>query len=174
MTGAMDARDPKAFVSAANSTPPAHDKEMARRFLAGLDPNATRFTFQFLSDCGTGPAQVFHGTLDELWSQVLVLNTPQQGVGVFVTIAETDFKGRKAANIFRPRALYVDADGSEQVVHCTSVLSACGVYPSMAVNSGRGCHFYFCTEVPLKQFSDLQERLITRLGTDPAVQTYPV
>ena len=29
---------------------PKHDKEMTRRFLAGLDPNATRSTFQFFSD----------------------------------------------------------------------------------------------------------------------------
>jgi hypothetical protein len=58
--------------STVNSTPVAHDKEMARKFLAGLDPNATRFTFQFFSDCGTGRAQIFHGTLDEVWPKVLV------------------------------------------------------------------------------------------------------
>lgn len=28
----------------------AHDKDMARDFLAGLDPNAGRFTFQFFGD----------------------------------------------------------------------------------------------------------------------------
>ena len=72
---------------------PKHDKEMARRFLAGLDPNSTRFTFQFFNDRGSGGAQIIHGTLDELWPKVLALNTPQQGVGVFVTIAETDFQG---------------------------------------------------------------------------------
>jgi hypothetical protein len=86
-------------------TTPAHDKEMARRFLAGLDPNATKFTFQFFSDSAAGHAQIFHGTLDEVWPKVLALNTPQQGVGVFVTINETDFKGRKVENIVRPRAL---------------------------------------------------------------------
>jgi hypothetical protein len=94
----------------------------------------------------------------------------QQGVGVFVVIAETDLKGRKAENIVRARALYVDADGIEQVKHCTSVLNARGVYPSMAVNSGRGCHFYFCTDVLLNQFSELQKQLISKLGTDPTVK----
>jgi hypothetical protein len=84
---------------------PAHDKEIARRFLAGLDPRATKFTFQLFSDCGGGRAQIFHGALDEVWPKVLALNTPQRGVGVFVVIAETDFKGRKAENIVRPRAL---------------------------------------------------------------------
>jgi hypothetical protein len=148
---------------------PTHDKDMARKFLAGLDPNGTRFTFQFFNDSGSDGAQIFHGMLDELWPKVLVLNTPEQGMGVFVTIAETDFKGRKAANIVRPRALYVDADGDKQAQHCINILNACGVYPSMAVNSGRGCHFYICTDVPLNQFSVLQKRLITKLGTDPAV-----
>jgi hypothetical protein len=45
---------------------PKHDKEMASRFLAGLDPNATRFTFQFFGDCGGRHAEIFHGTLDEV------------------------------------------------------------------------------------------------------------
>jgi hypothetical protein len=149
---------------------PAHDEEMARRFLAGLDPGATKFTFQLFSDCGGRHAEIFHGTLDDVWPKVQALNTPQEGVGVFVVISETDFRGRRAENIVRPRALYVDADGSEQAEHCTSVLNACGVYPSMAVNSGRGCHFYFCSEVPLNQFSELQKQLIAKLGTDPAVK----
>ena len=43
----------------------------------------------------------------------------------------------------------------------------------MAVNSGRGCHFYFCTDVPLDQFSELQKQLIAKLGTDPAVKDLP-
>ena len=97
---------------------------MASRFLAGLDPNATRFTFQLFSDTGSGGAQVFHGTLDEVWPKVLALNTPQHGVGVFVTIAETDFQGRKAENIVRPRALFVDADSKEQAAQCISVWGA--------------------------------------------------
>jgi len=83
----------------------AHDREMARRFLAGLDPNATKFTFQFFGDCAGRYAEIFHGTLEKVWPKVLTLNTPRQGVGVFVTISKTDFKGRKAENIVRARAL---------------------------------------------------------------------
>jgi hypothetical protein len=152
---------------------PSHDKEMAGRFLAGLDPNATRFTFQLFSDCGTGPAQIFHGTLDEVWPKVLALNTPQHGFGVFVTINETDFGGRSAKNIVRGRALFADADGKEQVARCTTMLKRNGVYPSMVVNSGRGAHVYFCTDVPLDQFSALQELLSAKLGTDGAVKDRP-
>ena len=152
---------------------PAHDREMARAFLAGLDPNATRFTFQFFSDGSGSGAQIFHGTLDEVWPKVLALNTLQRGLGVFVTINETDFEGRKVENIVRPRALFADADSKEQAAQCLSLLKACDVYLSMAVNSGRGYHFYFCTVVPLDQFSGLQQQLIAKLGTDPAVKDLP-
>ena len=48
MTDTMGPGDPRRIQT------PAHDKEMAGRFLAGLDPNATRFTFQLFSDCGAG------------------------------------------------------------------------------------------------------------------------
>lgn len=74
---------------------PAHDKDMAREFLAVLDPNASNFTFQFFNDGANGYAKIFHGTLDEVWPKVQALNTPQRGIGVFVTINETDFRGRR-------------------------------------------------------------------------------
>jgi hypothetical protein len=154
---------------------PAHDKAMAARFLAGLDPNATKFTFQFFADSGNSHPQVFHGTLDEVWPKVLMCNTPQYGAGAYVTINETDSKGREVENIVRVRALFVDADGKEQGDHCQAQLEACGVYPSMAVDSGRGHHFYFLTDVPRDQFSKLQKqrvrdltRLPERVGTIPA------
>jgi hypothetical protein len=149
---------------------PAHDKAMAGRFLAGLDPKAAKFTFQFFVDCGVGRTQIFHGTLDEVWPKVLALNTTEHGVGVFVNISETDFKGRKAENIIRPRALFADADSKGQAEQCIAIFEACSVQPSMAVSSGRGYHFYFCTELPLDQFSEMQKRLIAKLGTDPAVK----
>jgi hypothetical protein len=150
--------------------PEMHDKDMARDFLAGLDPNADRFTFQFFSDGANGYAEIFHGTLDEVWPKVQALNTPQRGIGVFVTINETDFRGRRSKNIVRTRALFVDADSREQVERCVETFNACGVTPSMAVKSGRGLHFYFCTDVPRDEFSKWQESLINKVGTDPAVK----
>ena len=154
-------------------TTPAHNKDMAIGFLAGLDPNATRFTFQFLSDGAGGYAEIFHGTLDEVWAKVKVLNTARRGVGVFVTINETDFKGRSSTNILRARAIFVDADSVEQMERCMKVFAACGANPSMAVKSGRGAHFYFCTDVPRDQFSALQTSVIAKVGTDAAVKDLP-
>src|SRR5262249_14104894 len=101
-----------------------HDKVMAADYLANLDPNATRFTFQFFSDDkkNKGYAEIFHGTLDEVWPKILMLNTPQRCIGVFVTVCETDFHGRSIQNIVRPRALFGDADGEEQVANCTNAI----------------------------------------------------
>ena len=159
--------------SAANLATPRHDKAMASRFLAGLDPNATRFTFQFFNDSGVRYAQIIHGSLDEVWPKVQALNTPKRGVGVFVTINETDFKGRSSKNIVRARALFVDADSVEQGQRCLEAFTACSAPPSMAVKSGRGRHFYFCTDVPRDQFSALQRCLIDKVGTDAAVKDLP-
>src|ERR1035437_1380473 len=152
---------------------PAHDKDMARDFLAGLDPSASRFTFQFFSDGVGGHAEIFHGTLDEVWPKVQSLNTPQRHVGVFVTINETDLKGRRTENIVRARALFVDADSKEQAARCVETFTACGANPSMAVKSGGGGNFYFCTDVPCDQFSALQTSLINKVGTDAAVKDLP-
>jgi len=152
---------------------PAHDKDMARRFLTGLDPNANRFTFQFFDDRRSGRGRIIHGTLDEVWPKVMNQNTPQQGVGVFVTVNETDFKGRGTKNIKRARALFADADSKEQANRCLQIFTECGAHPSMEVNSGRGGHFYFLTDVPLNQFTALQESLAAKLGTDPAAKDLP-
>lgn len=161
-------------MSAHTATTPAHDKGMAEKFLAGLDPTASRFTFQLFSDGASRRAEIFHGTLDELWPKVQALNTPKRGVGVFVTIGETDFKGRSTKNVLRPRALFADADNDTQITHCMEAIKECGATPSMIVGSGRGLHFYYvCADIPRDQFSALQTSLIEKLRTDPAVKDLP-
>jgi RecA-family ATPase len=151
----------------------AHDREMARDFLACLDPNAGKFTFQLFGDGDDRYAEIFHGTLDELWPKVQTLNTLHRRVGVFVTVNETDFKGRRRENIVRVRALFADADSDEQVRSCEAALTACGITPSIVVKTGRGVHYYFLTALPLDQFRDSQEKLIDRLGTDPSIKDFP-
>jgi hypothetical protein len=54
--------------TSASGAAPKHDKEMARKFLAGLDPNADRFTFQFFGDRGGRHAEVSDQTFS--WKQV--------------------------------------------------------------------------------------------------------
>ena len=80
-----------------------HDKAMASTFLSGLDPTATRFTFQTFDDNkdrkSKALARVLHGTLDECFAELTRLNN--LGAGIFVTISETNFLGRSAKNIMR-------------------------------------------------------------------------
>jgi hypothetical protein len=155
-------------------TAPLHDKDMARDFLAALDPIAIRFTFQFFGDGADKHAEILHGTLDEVWAKVRALNTPQRQQGVFVTVNETDFKGRRNENILRARALFADADGDEQVERSMAGINTCAAPPSMVVTTGRGLHFYYlCDDIPLDQFCTLQETLIEKLGTDGAVKDLP-
>src|SRR5262245_14049531 len=155
-------------------TTPVHDKDMARDFLAGLDPGADRFTFQFFSDGPGRYAEIFHGTLDEVWPKIQALNMPEGGVGVFVTINETDFTGRSSKNIVRARALFADADSDEQITRSMAVIEACGATPSMIVNSGSGLHFYsVCADIQRDQFSALQKSLIDKVGTDAAITDLP-
>ena len=68
-----------------DSKAPAHDKKMARRFLAGFDPGSTGFTFQFLRDCGGRRAEISNGTLDEVWPKVLVFERTVRPRGRVVT-----------------------------------------------------------------------------------------
>ena len=151
------------------------DKAIAAEFLATLDPTAQRFSFQFFSDGADNDAQVFHGTLDAVWDKVNQLNTPARQVGVFVTINETDFKGRSRENVVRPRALFVDADGADQVRRCEELIQSTGATPSMVVHTSPGrAHFYFCCDdLPRDEFSAYQAALIEKTGTDPAVKDLP-
>lgn len=160
-------------MSAAVPAPITLNKEMAREFLTLLDPTAEKFTFQFISDTGKGGAETFHGSFDEAWRKVELVNNVRRQIGAFVTINETDGEGRRTKNITRVRAVYVDADGPGHVQRCEEALSAPGLTPSAVVRTGRGKHYYFLTELPLDEFSDFQRYLIERLGTDKSVNDLP-
>jgi hypothetical protein len=149
-----------------------HDKDMARAHLTALDPTASRFTFQLFSDDRQKRyAEIVHGTLDEVWPKVLAFNTQQRGVGVFVTVNETDFDGRSRNNIIRIRANMLDADSDEQVARCEEIFAECGVVPNIKVTTGRGAHFYFLvSDESCDEFTNSQQALNERLGTDKAVK----
>jgi hypothetical protein len=161
--------------SAASGTIPTHDKAMAAEFVTVLDPAASKFTFQFFCDSGSGHAQVFHGSVDEVWPRVEALNTPTKGMGVFVTVNETDGQGRRRDNIIRVRALFADADNSDQRGQALEVLRETRVIPTMVVQTSRDrTHIYFCCDgIPLSDSSAYQTALADKLGTDPAVKDLP-
>jgi hypothetical protein len=148
---------------------------MAESFLHVLDPLQSRFTFQFFDDSARGFAEVIHGTIDEVWPKITALNTTERHVGIFVTINETDLKGRRLENVVRPRALFLDADGVDQVQRCQDAVHAAGCTPTMVVRTSTGrAHLYWsCDNLPREEFSALQSALIQKMGTDPAVKDLP-
>jgi hypothetical protein len=152
--------------------PPTHDKEMAAAYLAILDPTAKKFTFQFFGDGTDRRAAIQHGSLEEVWPIVQAVNTPEKRMGVFVAVNEADLQGRRRENIIRARVLFVDADNAEQLHRCDEVIGATGATPSMVVRTSRDrAHYYYsCDDLSLEEFSTLQDSLIARLGTDPAVK----
>jgi hypothetical protein len=145
---------------------------MAENFLTVLDPVADKFTFQFFGEGGDAYAEIVHASLDEVWPKVQALNTIARRIGVFVTISETDFGGRRAENIVRPRALFVDADSSEQFQRCEGAIKQSGAVPTMLVRTSpeRGHFYWVCDDLSLGDFTGLQAALIGKIGTDPAVK----
>src|SRR5262245_29898563 len=76
----------------ANKPTPSHNKAMAEAFLAGLDPRAEKFTFQFVRGLRARTVQI---PFAKAWRFVEKVNTPASGFDVFVrlngsTIAAND------------------------------------------------------------------------------------
>ena len=89
-----------------------HSFEDATKYLEALDQFATAFTFQTLGDVDSADkslCHMYHGSLEEHWETLVALN--KRGAGIYVTVNETDLKGRKAKNIKSVRAFYLDDDG---------------------------------------------------------------
>jgi putative DNA primase/helicase len=146
------------------------DRDEAARFLTALDPTAVAWSFQTFDDNKVRKdkalAQILHGSLDRHWRTLCQLQT--HGAGVFVTINETDFKGRSAANIVRVRALFVDFDGAPlpEKFHAE---------PHIICESSPGrWHVYWRVDgCSLDQFAQLQKRLAAFYGGDPSVNDLP-
>jgi putative DNA primase/helicase len=143
-----------------------YNKVAAAKFLFDLDSNANSWTFQTFDDNADRKAgalaNTLNGTLDERWESLCSLS--QDGAGVFVTVNETDGKGRTNENIIRVRALFVDTDGADM----EPILKH---EPDILVETSPGnFHAYWRVDgMPLDGFRDAQPRLIAAFGTDKNV-----
>jgi Protein of unknown function (DUF3631)/Primase C terminal 2 (PriCT-2)/RepB DNA-primase from phage plasmid len=167
----------------------APDRGETERFLAILGRDAKQFSFQTFDDNRerakahaeanalrkkqgekTLPspfARVFHGTLDEHFAELARLN--DNGAGVFVTVNQTDLKGRKAENITKVRCQFVDRDNPDQP-RPTDDTKAHVVVET----SPRHEHIYWLVDgVKLDEFTGKQKALIARYGSDPSVHDLP-
>jgi len=144
----------------------------AHRFLESIDSNAKTWTFQTFDDNESRKdkrlARTLHGTLDQHAATLARLN--DQGAGVFVTINETDGSGRrKAENITRVRALWVDLDGAP--------LEPCREWEephSITKSSPDRWHAYWLVDgLELDEFKPAQKRLIAAFKSDESVNDLP-
>ena len=144
-------------------------KKTALTFLSRLDENASFFTFQTFDDNAERKnrslAKIFHGSLEEHFSELRSLQ--KRGAGVFVTVNETDGAGRTNNNIKRVRALFVDLDGTP----LESVASA-PIEPHMMIESSPGRYhvYWFVEGCPLEHFSLMQQALAEQFGGDLKVK----
>jgi hypothetical protein len=146
-------------------------REAAERFLSALDPTTLNFTFQTFDDNAVRKdktlAQILHGSLDRHWDTLCRLNAA--GAGIFITINETNLRGRAAPDIVRVRALFVDLDDGRPLP------AKFHVEPHIIVESSRDkYHVYWKIEdCALDQFTALQERLIRAYDSDGKPKDLP-
>jgi hypothetical protein len=144
----------------------------ATRFLKLLDPTATKFAFRTFDDDhdrdDENLIKNFYGTLAKYGAKLERLN--QKGAGVFVTINETDGIGRKAENIVRVRAVFVDLDGAP----LQPVLRN-RVKPQIIVETSPGkFHVYWNVNgMPLDDFSSVQKAVIQLYKADTLIHDLP-
>lgn len=152
-------------------TPPAELNE-ARGFLEMLDPGAKSFTFVTFDDVELDDGKkrsdgrlvgMWHGALDDVSAELARLN--RLGAGVFVTVNETDGRGRKAENVTRVRAVWADDDGG----------GAGGEFPeagppSIVVETSPGKrHTYWCVDgLTAEEHAGVMRRMVQDYGADPA------
>ncbi len=144
----------------------------AKTFLQLLDPDATDFTFSVLPETEgcTEPATTRHGKLGELVGWLSERNSV--GFGVFVTVNETNLKGRKAEDITQIRAVWHEDDIGYE--------GSFPLQPSMTIQTSEGkFHRYWLVEggwpaddLGKADFADVMQAMKI-YGTDPSATDLP-
>lgn len=90
------------------------------------------------------------------------------GAGIYLTVNETDGKGRKKENITKIRAVFADFDN-------TPLPKRFDHEPSMVVETSPGkFHVYYLTDdTPIEGFTQLQKAIAFNFGSDPVVHDLP-
>ena len=143
---------------------PSADASAHKKAFLDLFPGVQ--TFQTFDDKQTKKRElnkIFH---EHDWLNFEALN--DKGAGVFLTINETDGKGREAKNITKVRAVYADLDGAP-------LAPVLDYLPHLVVESSPDhYHAYWLTDdVPLDEFRSLQKSVINQFGSDKVVHDLP-
>lgn len=141
------------------------DTQKSLDSIAG-EPDAVH-TFQVIPVIGGAPS-VLHGRYTDLARKLKAAN--EQGAGIFACINETDGAGRRATNVTKVRALFLDLDGAP----IDPVLEA-ELQPHMVIESSpnKWHAYWFVDDCPLDQFKPLQQAIATAFNGDPAVCDLP-
>ena len=144
------------------------DFNLAENFLTLLDEEAKTFQFQVFYDHKDGGAIKPQGSLKNCFQKLTQLN--RQRRGIFITINETDGKGRKKENIVRIRAVFADDDNKR-----TGYREDWPLKPHIIVNSSEGkYHYYLLVDgLSLDEFEPIQMTIALNHGTDPQVKDLP-
>lgn len=97
----------------------------------------TRTTVKSLAGIKNGPLQHRIAELDALQTK---------GAGVFITVNETDLKGRSKLNIRRIRAVWADLDDKHRTAELD--FQTLPIPPTIIVRSGHGLHLYWVLAEP--------------------------
>ena len=141
------------------------DIEAAAYFLCQIDEYAERWTFQTFDDNSerkdSSLVRVLHGTLEEHAANLSNLN--ERGAGIFVTVNETDCRGRKRENIVRVRAVWQEDDGEGKPLP---------LEPHIVVESSPGKYhrYLFVNGFELDDHRRVQQVLVDRYGSDPCAK----
>lgn len=139
------------------------DFDAAQAFLTLLDETAEAFTFQTFDDDkrrkDRALANVLSGDFDALKDTLAALNA--RGAGVFVTVNETDLKGRRIENINRVRAVWHEDDHGAP--------RAFPLQPQITVESspGKFHRYWLAAELALDDFRDIMAVIVHDYGSDP-------
>ena len=142
------------------------DLEQAESFLRLIDPVAQTFTLQTFDDDRTRKTSKFAGVfeLDTFTPELLSLHA--DGAGVYLTVNQTDGKGRKSQNITRIRAVWQeDDDGFE---------GEFPLPPSLEVETSEGHYhryWFVADDWPADvqgraDFAAVMQRMVTDYGCD--------
>jgi hypothetical protein len=153
---------------------PMIKREDARLFLHVLDPQADQFTFQLFDDHkgrkDKSLARVLHGPLVELYATLV--NYSRRGAGVFVTVNETNLRGRTKDCITRIRLYFADLDGPPLTNICRFNL-----WPHIITQTSHGRYgiFYKIADAPLDEenFKRTQLALAELFESDASVCDSP-
>lgn len=139
--------------------------DTAVTFLAALGETHTFQTFDDNKDRKQKSlAKVINAPFNEKTIGIL-LNANMEGAGIFVTVNQTDGKGRRRENMVRTRAIYADFDGDSAIALFEA--AAAKLPPSIVVaSSPTKRHAYWLTDLSIDEAEQMQAKMPEAVGCD--------